>query len=61
MERTLVEALVKLEIQVVLEVSVVVGGYEVLKQFPQPSNFYEGNPALVVMVVVDPFSTRRNN
>ena len=55
MERTLIEALVELEIQVVLEVLVVVEGYEVLKQFPQYSNFYGDDPALVVMVVVDPF------
>ena len=55
MERTLVKALVKLEIQVVLEVLVVVKGYEVLKQFPQHSDFYGDDPALVVMVVVDPF------
>ena len=55
MERTLVEALVELEIQVVLEVSVVVGGYEVLKQFSQHSDFYEDDPALIMMVVVDRF------
>ena len=58
MERTLVDALIELEIQVVLKVPVVVGGYEVLKQFPQYSNFYGDDPALVVMVVVDPFLQR---
>ena len=58
MEITLVEALVELEIQVVLEVSVVVEGYEVFKQFPHHSDFYGGDPALVVMVVVDPFLQR---
>ena len=55
MERTLVEALVELEIHVVLEVLVVAGDYGVLKQFSQHSNFYGDDPALVVMVVVDPF------
>ena len=55
MERTLVEALVEPEIQVVLEVLVVVRDYGVLKQFSQHSDFYEDDPALVVMVVVDPF------
>ena len=50
-----IEALVELEIQVVLEVLVVVGDYEALKQFPQHSNSYEDDPTLVVMVVVDPF------
>ena len=63
MERTLVEALVELEIQVVLEVLVVVEvevmGCEVLKQFPQCSDFYGDDPALVVMVVVDPFLQRK--
>ena len=54
-ERILVEALVVLEIQVVLGVMIVVGDYEVLKQFFHHSNFYGGDPALVVMVVVDPF------
>ena len=54
-ERIPVEALVELEIQVVLEVLVVVGDYGVLKQFSQHSDFYEDDPALVVMVVVDPF------
>ena len=57
MERTLVDALIELEIQVVLKVPVVVGGYEVLKQFPHQSDFYEGDPVLVVMV--DPFSTKK--
>ena len=55
MERTLVEALVEFEIQVVLEVLVVVGDYGVLKQFSQHSDFYGDDPALIVMVVVDPF------
>ena len=55
MERTLVEALVELEIQVVLKVLIVIGDYEVLKQFSQHSDFYGDDPALVVMVVVDPF------
>ena len=54
-ERIPVEALVELEIQVVLEVLVEVGDYGVLKQFPQHSNSYEDDPAIVVMVVVDPF------
>ena len=58
MERTLIEALVELEIQVVLEVLVVVGDYGVLKQFPQHSDFYGDDPTLVVMVVVDPFLQR---
>ena len=60
MERTLVEVLVELEIQVVSEIPVVVevGGCEVLKQFPQRSDFYGDDPALVVMVVVDPFLQR---
>ena len=44
MEKTLVKALVELEIQVVLKVPVVVEGYEVLKQFPQPSDFYGTTP-----------------
>ena len=35
-----------------------VEGYEVLKQFPQHSNFYGDDSALVVMVVVDPFLQR---
>ena len=48
-ERISVEALVE------LEVLVVVGDYGVLKQFPQHSDFYGDDPALVVMVVVDPF------
>ena len=59
MERTLVEELVELEIQVVLGILVMVGGYEVLKQLSYQSNFYGGDPALVV--VVDSFSTRRSN
>ena len=42
-------------IQVILEVLVVVGDYGVLKQFPQHSDSYDDDPALVVMVVVDPF------
>ena len=54
-ERIPVEALVELEIQVVLEVLVVAGDYEVLKQFPQHSDSYGDDHALVVMVVVDPF------
>ena len=54
MERILVEALVELEIQVVLGVLVMVGGYEVLKHLFYQSHFYGGDPALVVMVV-DPF------
>ena len=45
----------ELEIQAVLEVLVVVGDYGVLKQFSQHSDSYEDDPALVVMVVVDPF------
>ena len=57
-EKIPVEALVELEIQVVLEVLVVVGDYGVLKQFSQHSNSYEDDPALVVMVVVDPFYKR---
>ena len=59
-ERILVDALVELEIQVVLGVPVVVRDYEGLKQFPHQLDFYRGVPALVVMVV-DPFSTRRKN
>ena len=59
-ERTLVEALVVLEIQIVLGVLVVIEDYEVLKQLPHQSDFYGDDPALVV-VVMDPFSTRRNN
>ena len=55
-ERILVEV-VELEIQVVLEVLVVVvvEDYGVLKQFPQHSDSYEDDPALTVMVVMDPF------
>ena len=59
MEKTLVEALVELEIQVVPEVPVVVGGYEVLKQFSQHSDSYGDDPALVVMVVVDSFYKKK--
>ena len=54
-ERIPVEVLVELEIQVVLEVLVMVRDYEVLKQFPQHSDSYGDDLALVVMVVVDPF------
>ena len=58
MERTLVEALVELEIQVIPEIPIVVEDYGVLKQFPQHSDFYGDDPALVMMVVVHPFLQR---
>ena len=58
-ERTLVEAWVKLEIQVVPEVPIVVGDYEVPKQPLHQLEFYENDPALIM--VVDPLSTKENN
>ena len=58
-ERIPVEVLVELEIQVVLEVLVVVGDYGVLTQFPQHSDSYGDDPALFMMVVVDPFLQER--
>ena len=56
-ERTLVEAQVELEIQVVPKISIAVGDYEMPKQPPHQSDFYADNPALVV--VVDPLSTKQ--
>ena len=58
-ERILVEV-VELEIQVLLEVLVVIEDFGVLKQFPQHSDSYEDDPALAVMVVVDPFYKKSN-
>ena len=49
----------KLEIQVVLRVSVVVGDYEVSKQSFHQFEFYGDDLAFVV--VVDPFSTKETN
>ena len=49
----------ELEIQVVPEVLVMVGDYEVPKKPPHQSGFYGDDPALVV--VVDPFSKKRSS
>ena len=46
----------ELEIQVVPEIPIVVGGYKVLKQLPHQPDFYGYDPAPVV--TVDPFSTK---
>ena len=46
----------ELEIHIVPEDSVVVGGYEVLKQPPHQPDSYGDDLALVM--VVDPFSTK---